>query len=91
MNAIAYKDGKKLFQEKCLCGNPELTINKENKEYATCLQCLRVYRVMFCGKDEKVIRWGIYFDPYLRGTLVGEFINFIEPLPLDRYPLPFDK
>ncbi len=81
---------KVLFNERCVCGNPELTINKEDTEYATCLSCMRVVRKMemIIEDGKSVDWWGVYFDPYLKGTLVG---NFIEAccgrLPEDRYPL----
>ena len=75
------------FAEKCLCGEP-YEIEPDKPMFATCKQCLRVYRRMVWQiGNQQVIIWGTYFDPYLANTLVGQFIDrFIEKLPEDRYP-----
>lgn len=77
-----------LFDEKCVCGNPELTIESSKPNYAICLSCLRVYRSMLWSTTEGTVKiWGIYFDPYLADTMAGQFINqFIEVLDEQRFP-----
>lgn len=80
MNAqrsILKSDGSKevLFNEKCFCGNRIITIEKNCPDYATCLQCLRVRRLMTFIVPAGILEiWGTYFDPY------------IEPLDPERYP-----
>lgn len=94
MNAqriILKKDGtrKILFNEKCICGNPEITINPNKPTFATCLSCLRVMRRMIWEVPKgRVEIWGVYFDPYLANTLAGQFIDmYFEKLDPTRYPI----
>ena len=76
-----------VFDEKCACGNPSIEIDKKKPEYATCLSCLRVYRLMIREIDNgQVSMWGIYFDQYLMKTKAGQFISLFCEMPEDRYP-----
>ena len=64
-----------LFEEKCICGE-HYEIEEENEDYATCKQCLRVYRPIEMVVPEGIVTmWGIYFDPYLEKSLVGRFMK----------------
>lgn len=80
----------KTFQEKCICGNPELTIEPSKPTFATCKQCLRVVRRMVWDNlpDGKVCEiWGTYFDPYIKQTIAGQFLLLMgADMPEERYP-----
>lgn len=79
------------FNEVCLCGNTH-EIDKDNPEYSTCC-CLRVYRIMKRKYPDGTtcIMWGMYFDPYLRDTEVGQFLAALGELPEDRFPSAVQK
>ena len=53
-------------------------VELEDDDYATCKQCLRVYRPIEMVIPEGIITmWGIYFDPYLEDSLAGQFMKSI--------------
>lgn len=74
---------KKKWYEKCICGSPEIDINRKMPEYARCNHCLRVYTLK---KIKGSARWAICYDPYLGDSLVGAFMKSIGVFPYDICP-----
>ena len=79
----------KACDEKCVCGEPDETIQNGSPNFAICHACLRVYRYMekWLPDGTKVQCWAVFYDPYLRDSKAGQFmIAHGVNLPEDRFP-----